>query len=95
MSAAIIDFRTRAPVARIERSRIETGYREMLTETLEEFYLALAAGDLAAARNAVAAFIAFNPPEETPLAALEWRATQIRSLAERLADAECRPRKRF
>lgn len=94
MSAAIIDFGARAPAARIERRRIEAGYREMLTEALEEFYRALAAGDLPPARVALAAFVAFDPPEETPLATLEWRAMQIRLLAERLADAECAPRKR-
>ncbi|WP_330082475.1 hypothetical protein [Methylocystis iwaonis] len=71
------------------------GLHELLGEQIEAFYLAVAAHDLATARDAFAAFIAFNPPEETPLSALEWRARQIRTLAEKLARAECAPPKRM
>lgn len=71
------------------------GLHELLGEQIEAFYLAVAAHDLATARDAFAAFIAFDPPEETPLSALEWRARQIRTLAEKLARAECAPPKRM
>lgn len=93
MSAAVIDFHTRAPAALIERRRLATTYREMLTETLEAFYLAVSGGDLSTARDALAAFIAFDPPESTPFEALEWRGEQIRKLAEKLCAAECAPKR--
>lgn len=93
MRAAIIDFRPRAPAAPTERSSLATTYREMLAETLQEFETALAGDDLSTARDALAAFIAFDPPDETPREALEWRGEQIRALAEKLCDAECAPKR--
>ncbi|KAF2990820.1 hypothetical protein OGR47_12070 [Methylocystis sp. MJC1] len=93
MSAAVIDFRTRAQAGPTERSRLTTTYREMLAEPLEEFEIAVAGGDLSTARDALAAFIAFDLPEGTPLEALEWRGEQIRTLAEKLCATECAPKR--
>jgi alpha-D-ribose 1-methylphosphonate 5-triphosphate synthase subunit PhnI len=69
------------------------GLHELLGDAIEAFFLALAAHDLATARDAFAAFIDFDPPSETPRAALQWRARQIRTLAEKLALAECAPKR--
>lgn len=95
MGAANDNAHSNDTPSRRSRAVAALGLHELLGEQIEAFYLALAAQDLATARGAFAAFIAFDPPEETPLAALEWRARQIRTLAEKLARAECAPPKRM
>lgn len=74
--------------ARREQGRAAIGMIELQGGAVEAFHLALAAGDLRTARDALAALVASAPPDNAPLAALEWRGRQILTLATKLTRAE-------